>query len=87
MVKIDSGECIWELAQKDAKFRHGIAQNGLILKQQKLEKTKKKQCFQNYSDLWTSCQIFGFLFFLIVLLFFVFLVFLFFFGFLEVFFR
>ena len=81
MVKIDSGECIWEFAQKMQSSDMGLIQinpDGSKTrenqKKQKKQKNQKDQCFQNYSDLWTSCQIFCF---------FVFFVF---FGFLEFFF-
>ena len=62
------------VCSEDAKFRHGI---GLILWLQNSRKTKKtkkkqkqKQCFQNYSDLWTSCQIFVFFLFFLFFCFF-----------------
>ena len=68
MVKINSGECIWEFAQKMQNSDMGLPQNS---RKPKKTKKQKKQCFQNYSDLWTSCQIFVFFVF---------------FGFLEFFF-
>ena len=86
MVKTDSGECIWEFAQKMRSSDMGLMRIPETAKtSRKPKKTikPKKQCFQNYSDLWTSCQIFGFLVFLVLLFFWFYC----FFWFLEVFFQ